>query len=69
VGIKTSLWERFSAFIAAATKILHTMLTNNTMVTEENEELREFFLCEECSGVAHISNMNPKSRMNYRSVR
>lgn len=68
MGITTSFWERFSAFKAAATKILHTVLTNKKMVAEEDEELREFFLCEECSGGSCISNIYPKSRMNCRSV-
>lgn len=60
MGIKPSLGERLSAFIAAASKILHTVLTNKKMVAEEIEELREFFLCEECSGGACICNMYPK---------
>ena len=68
MGIKPSLWERFSAFKAAATKILHTVLTNKKMVVEEDEKLREFFLHEECSAGACISNMYPKSRMDCRSV-
>lgn len=68
MGIKKRLWERFRPSETAATKISLTVLANKKMVAEEDEELREFFLCQECSRGAHISNMYPKSRMNGRSV-
>lgn len=45
--IKTRLWERLVAFKEAAAKVLYTVLTNEKAVSEENEEIRESFLCEE----------------------
>lgn len=51
MGIKTRLWERFRAFKAAATKILHSVFTNKKMVAEEDEELREIFFVRNALGV------------------
>ena len=66
--IKTRLWEKLSAFEEAAAKVLHTVLTNEKMVEEEDEEMRESFPCEECSLGVCVSNTYPKSRMNCRNT-
>lgn len=68
MGIKSNLWEMFSAFKAAAANILHTVLTNEKIIAEEDEEMREFLLCEECSWSACVSNTYHRSRMSCGSV-